>query len=89
MQYLGLNTHRLDRAFPASQTNFKVASEDWASVDCGGATAGLEVTVGTPFPMACGGGTSDVKITPPAAGTYRFKFTQQSATAAELLVTGP
>jgi pullulanase len=89
MQYLGGNIYRLDRAFPASQTNFKVASEDWATVDCGGATGGLEVVVGTPFQMACGSGTSDVKITPPAAGTYRFKFTKQSATAAELLVTGP
>jgi pullulanase len=89
MQYLGFETYRLDRAFAASQTNFKVASEDWTTVDCGGATAGLEVVVGTPFQMTCGSGTSDLKITPPAAGTYRFELTKQSATAAELLVTGP
>jgi pullulanase len=90
MQYLGLNTYRLDRGFAgATSTQFKVASEDWATVDCGGATAGLEVTIGTPFQMTCGGGSSDIKLSPPAAGTYRFKFTQQSATAAELLVTGP
>jgi pullulanase len=88
MLYRGKNRFRLDRAFSGA-TNFKIASEDWAAVDCGAASGGQQVTIGTPFAMACGGGTSDVAL-PTGTGTYRFDFTHQRGTStAEVLVTGP
>jgi len=77
-----------DRAFSGS-TNFKIANFDWTTVDCGGGSGGLQVTIGTPFAMKCGPGTSDVGL-PTGTGTYRFDFTHQlGTTAAQVLVTGP
>jgi len=95
MLYRGQGRFRLDRVwdsdpslFPTS-TNFKIASEDWAALDCGAASSGLEVTAGAPFAMTCGAGTSDIRLPLPTRGTYRFDFKRQSANAAEVVVTGP
>jgi hypothetical protein len=53
-------------------TNFKIATEDWSTLDCGGATGGTSVTIGQPYTLTCGPGTSDIGVTFPASGNYAF-----------------
>jgi pullulanase len=89
LEYKGSNVYGMNKPVAAGATSFKIASSDWATVNCGGATADMQVTVGTPFALACGDGTQNMNIAPAVAGTYTFKFTRQSATAGQLLVTGP
>jgi pullulanase-type alpha-1,6-glucosidase len=84
MNYLGLGIYRLDKVFTPGDS-FKIASSDWATVNCGWNGAGQQVPVGTPFAMACPG-SDNLTLAPTAAGTYRFKYT---ASDGNLLVTGP
>jgi pullulanase len=85
MSYLGSGTYRLDRAVAAGLTEFKIASSDWSTVNCGWSSKGQQVTIGTPFTMTCPG-SENLNLTAPAAGTYRFKYTKGNN---GLLVTGP
>jgi pullulanase len=85
MSYLGFGTYRIDRAVAAGATPFKIASSDWATVNCGYPTAGQQVTIGTKFTMTCPA-NENLNLTAPSAGTYRFKYTKGDN---GLLITGP
>ena len=89
MSYLGGGIFSLNKAVAATANDFKIASSDWATLDCGAGAAGGAVTVGTPLALACGAGTGNLSVTPAAAGTYTFKFRRVDATAGELTITGP
>jgi len=85
MSYLGAGIYRADKAVVSGDA-FKIASSDWATVNCGGTSANKTVTPGTPFAMACGDGTENLGIATTVNGTYRFKYVRSGNS---LLVTGP
>jgi pullulanase len=90
MSYLGSGVYSIDKVIAAGANEFKIASSDWATVDCGGGSAGNSVTVGAPLALVCGvPGSPNLTIAPASGGTYRFRFTRQDAGSGELLVTGP
>jgi len=73
----------------AGATSFKIASSDWATVNCGGGTGGSDVTIGTPLPLACGGDPPNLNLSPATEGTYTFTFRHIDAASGEVTVTGP
>jgi pullulanase len=85
MNYLGLGTYSLDKAYAAGYV-FKIASSDWATVNCGGAADGATAPLGAPFALTCGDSSKSLGLATSTAGTYRFKYTKTGNT---LLVTGP
>ena len=90
MSYLGSGVFSIDKVIAAGANEFKIGSSDWATVDCGGGSAGNDVTVGAPLALVCGvPGSPNLRIAPASGGTYRFRFTRQDAASGELLVTGP
>ncbi len=89
MAYLGGGFYSLNKAVAATANDFKIASSDWAALDCGAGTAGGTVTVGTPLALACGAGTGNLSVTPAKAGTYTFRFKRIDGSSGELTVTGP
>ncbi len=90
MSYLGSGVFSIDKVIAAGANEFKIASSDWATVDCGGGSAGNDVTVGAPLaPGLRRAGSPNLRIAPASGGTYRFRFTLQDAGSGELLVTGP
>jgi hypothetical protein len=56
----------------ASGYEFKVAAEDWSTINCGGADGMGPVPVGTPTVISCGANPPNLAITIPADGTYSF-----------------
>ena len=89
MKYLGGGVYSLNKAVAAAANEFKIASTDWATVNCGAGAAGDTVTIGTTLAVACGDGTGNLKLTPAKAGTYTFTYKRNSAAAGEVTVTGP
>jgi len=89
MSYLGGGFYALNKAVAATANEFKVASSDWATVNCGAGAAGDTVTVGTPLATACGDGTGNLKLTPARAGTYTFTYKLVDAASGEVTVSGP
>jgi pullulanase len=89
MSYLGGGFYSLNKAVAATANEFKVASSDWATVNCGSGAAGDTVTVGTPLALACGDGTGNLKLTPAKAGTYTFTFKRIDGASGEVTVSGP
>jgi pullulanase len=89
MSYLGGGFYSLNKAVAATANEFKVASSDWATVNCGSGAAGDTVTVGTPLALACGDGTGNLKLTPAKAGTYTFTFKRIDGASGQVTVTGP
>jgi len=89
MSYIGGGLFSLNKAVAAAANDFKVASSDWATVDCGAGTAGGTVTVGATLALACGAGTGNLQLTPATAGTYTFTFKRVDGASGELTVTGP
>jgi pullulanase len=89
MSYFGGGIWSLNKAVAAAANEFKVASTDWATVDCGAGAAGDTVTVGTPLAIGCNSGNGNLKLTPARAGTYTFKYRRDTPTAGEVTVSGP
>jgi len=89
MNYLGGGIYALNKGVAAAANEFKIASTDWATVNCGAGAAGDTVTIGTTLAVACGDGTGNLKLTPAKAGTYTFTYKRISAAAGEVTVTGP
>jgi pullulanase len=89
MNYLGGGIFAVNKPVAAAANEFKIASSDWATVNCGAGSAGDTVTVGAPLAVACGDGTGNLKLTPARAGTYTFSYKRLSPTAGEVTVTGP
>ncbi|MEJ2515983.1 MAG: pullulanase-type alpha-1,6-glucosidase [Gammaproteobacteria bacterium] len=76
----------------AGDLSFKVASEDWATVNCGVPVDGTDTTVapGESFVTGCGDGTGDMTLDTDTLGTYDFWLDAgESTTAPALTVTGP
>jgi pullulanase len=89
MGYLGGGIYSLNAALAATAHDFKIASADWVTVNCGAGPAGDTVTVGTTLDIACGDGTGNLKLTPATAGTYTFTYKRNDAASGEVTVTGP
>jgi len=72
----------------AAANEFKVASSDWATLNCGSGAAGDTVTVGRRSP-----GLWRRHGQPQAhaakAGTYTFTFKRIDGASGEVTVTGP
>jgi pullulanase len=91
MDYLGAGIWSLNKAMAAGPDpdGFKIASSDWATVDCGAGAAGNTVTIGTPLAIGCNSGNGNLQLSPAREGTYTFKYRRDTAAAGELTVTGP
>jgi pullulanase len=58
-------------AAAAGGTGFKIATSDWATLNCGGPVGASDsVTIGEPYTLACGDGTSNLSVNFPASGDY-------------------
>jgi pullulanase len=89
MSYLGSGVYGINKQVAPVAQEFKIATSDWATVDCGGGADGVDVTIGTPLALSCNSGPPNLKIAPATSGIYTFKYTRESTTAGELTVTGP
>ncbi len=89
MSYLGGGFYGINKAVAASAGEFKIASSDWSTANCGGTAAGVDVTPGTPFAMECGANPPNAKFAPAAAGVYTFTYKRVDAASGQLTVTGP
>jgi pullulanase len=89
MRYLGGGIYSVNKALAAGADDFKIASSDWSTVDCGAGAAGSNVTIGAPLAVACGPGTGNLSVAPAAPGTYTFSFKRIDGSSGELVVTGP
>jgi len=78
--------HWVEIAVEAGDHQFKVASEDWATVNLGAASgASTQVTAGEPYGDLAQGG-DNLGITIDAAGTYRFQVDGSRNTPPALLI---
>ena len=89
MSYLGGGFYGINKSVAASAGEFKIASSDWSTANCGGTAAGVDVTPGTPFAMECGANPPNAKFAPAAAGVYTFTYKRVDAASGQLTVTGP
>jgi pullulanase len=89
MTYKGGGLYSINKQVAAAAGEFKIASSDWLTVNCGGGAGGNAVTVGTPLALECGANPPNLSIAPAAAGTYIFNYQVESATGGQLTVTGP
>jgi pullulanase len=69
---------------PAGRIEFKIASEDWATVDLGGASE-VAVTAGQAAALSMGGGNLVFEV--PAPGRYRFELDARDDAVTRLRVT--
>jgi hypothetical protein len=73
----------------AESYEFKVASQDWAAVNCGSVAGMPPVTPGTPTVLSCGANPGNLAITIGADGDYTFTLDPTSPGNPVLTVTGP
>lgn len=81
--YKGDGIYSVNITLTAGSYSFKVASEDWSTVDKG-APDGTTVTLGSAVTM---NGGSNLSITIPLDGTYRFELDATNAATPSLTVT--
>jgi pullulanase len=67
--------------------NFKIASSDWSTVDCG--SSGADVLPAIPYALDCSGGRPDINLDTSETGNYRFVVEAQQPATPTLTVTGP
>lgn len=89
--YQGDGTYKADIALNAQAGNyeFKVASEDWATVDRGIAPANPVVVIGTPAVLQVGGNGTDsvnAQVNVAASGAYTFELNANNAEAPVLTI---
>ncbi|NMH60618.1 pullulanase-type alpha-1,6-glucosidase [Alteromonas ponticola] len=77
--YQGNNRYTLARALTAGTYNFKLASQDWSTVNIGASTSGQEILLNTPWNMV-NGGSQDVTLNIVADGQYLFDIDASDAT---------
>ena len=71
--YSGSASYRVDLQLEAGSYDFKVASEDWATVNLGAADAAMiEVTVGSAFDGLTQGSNDNLRVNIVENGVYRF-----------------
>lgn len=68
--------------------DFKIASSDWSTVDCGDAT-GNGVDPDTLTSLNCAGGAANLLLNTASTGDYTFSLDATDTTNPDLLVSGP
>ena len=71
----------------AGDYQFKIASEDWSTVDISAPEGGTEITLGVPATLSAAGGQPNLSISVPAGGEYRFALDATNSAAPILTVT--
>ena len=71
----------------AGDYQFKIASEDWSTVDISAPEGGTEITLGVPATLSAAGGQPNLSISVPAGGEYRFALDATNSAAPVLTVT--
>ena len=84
MVFQGDALYRADVELAAESYEFKIASEDWSTVNIGAADSDM-VVVGEPLPLADMGGPPNLRLTIAEADTYAFTL-ETSRDAPVLLV---
>jgi len=89
--YQGDGSYKANIALTAQAGNyeFKVASEDWATVDRGIAPANPVVVINTPVVLQVGGGGTDsvnAQVNVATSGTYTFELNANNAEAPVLTI---
>ncbi len=84
MAFTGAAGYRADIELEAGEYAFKVASEDWATVNIGAGDASA-LGIGTPLPVVDGPGTPNLSTTIAEAGSYTFTL-DSSRSGPELLL---
>jgi pullulanase len=72
----------------AGDLDFKIASSDWSTVDCGDAGGG-SVDPGVLTTLNCAGGAPNLVLSADALGKYEFSLDATDTTNPDLLVSGP
>ena len=74
LDLIASNTYQVELTLtdPAADgaLNFKVASEDWSTVDCG--SNGANAALSTAYAMDCAGGSANIDLDATEAGQYSF-----------------
>jgi pullulanase len=66
--------------------NFKIASSDWSTVNCGGSQ---DVVPSASYPLSCGGDPPNLNLATDATGRYLFRLDANQPATPTLTVTGP
>jgi pullulanase len=72
----------------AGDLDFKIASSDWSTVDCGDAGSS-GVDPGTLTTLNCAGSAPNLVLNADSLGQYEFSLDATDATNPDLLVSGP
>jgi pullulanase len=90
MSYVGGGNYRADielLGLADGQRSFKIASADWATVNCGAGEPNVLPAV--PYALYCAGDSGDVRLETTETGLYRFIVDAAEAATPTLTVTGP
>ncbi|MCW8108863.1 pullulanase-type alpha-1,6-glucosidase [Alteromonas ponticola] len=71
--YHGNGRYTVSRGLNEGSYNFKLASQDWSTVNIGVTTTGQEIVLNTPWDMV-NGDSHDVTVVIPYAGNYLFEI---------------
>jgi pullulanase len=73
LEFLGGTSYSVSAPVAAGTQAFKIADADWtADTNCGGATSGESVELGTPKVIACFNDSQNLGLEAPVAGNYTF-----------------
>ncbi|MCH8536413.1 MAG: DUF3372 domain-containing protein [Alkalimonas sp.] len=84
MAYAGAGIYSIIVDLQAGQYEFKIASEDWSTVDFGGGADGQDVLLDTPNTLARSGGNLNIDIA--VSGRYVFSLDARNTEAPVLTV---
>ena len=87
LSYVGGGAYEGYLALDAGDYEFKIASEDWSTVDIAAPEGEGAVAIGEPIALSAAGRLSNLSMTVPAAGEYRFLLDALDAAAPVLTVT--
>lgn len=87
MAYVGGGVYEGFLELEANTYAFKIASEDWSTVDIAAPEGQSEVTLGEPANLSAAGQLPNLSITIPADGEYRFALDAINGDAPVLTVT--
>lgn len=87
MTYLGGGSYNGFVTLEAGDYAFKIASEDWSTVDIAAPEGQGVITLGEPATLSAAGRLPNLSISIPAAGEYRFVLDALDADAPILTVT--
>jgi pullulanase len=91
MRFVGGATYKVTiplAGLTAGDLDFKIASSDWSTVDCGDAGSS-GVDPGTLTTLNCAGSAPNLVLNADSLGQYEFSLDATDATNPDLLVSGP